>query len=318
MRHLEAGLTPRVTALLFLLLAAIWGVAFVAIEIGLQHFPPLYFAGLRYLVAGTLIVAYAAVTTDYVLPRNRRDLLRIAVLSVFFIFGNQAFLYLGQQYVSGAIAAVVVSLSPVLTAVLASLFLGDETLGRREAVGFLAGVVGVAIVANPTPGAFDATTVLGILLVLGSATSFALGGVLSHPIPTTIPLTSLQGWSMLVGSGLLFGAGALRGESVASISLTPTALVSFAYLALVSGAFAYLLYFVLLEAVGPAELNLVGYLEPVGATIAGWAILGELVGPTTAAGFALIVVGFALVKYDVLARRFGIRVPGIARLRKYV
>jgi len=318
MKYLEDGFTPRVTVALFLLLAGIWGTAFVAIELGLHHFPPLTFAGLRYLVAGLVVLAYAVLTTDYVVPRNRRDLLKMAVYSVFFIFGNHAFLYVGEQYVSGAIAAVVVSLSPVLTAVFASLLLGDGSLGFREAVGFAAGILGVVIVAQPSPTAFDATNVIGIGLVFVAAVSFALGAVLSHPIPTTIPLTSLQGWSMIVGSVLLLGGGTVRGESLATIDLTWTAIWTFGYLTIVSGAFAFLLYFALLDAVGPAELNLVGYLEPVGASLAAWLVMDDLIGASTVAGFVLIFAGFAVIKSETLARKFGVSLPTVDALRERV
>ncbi|MFB6082315.1 MAG: DMT family transporter [Halanaeroarchaeum sp.] len=310
--------SPRVTGLAFLVLAAIWGAAFVAIEIGLHHFPPLTFAGLRYLLAGAIVLGYARLTTEYVLPRNRRDLLRIAVLAVFFIFGNHAFLYLAEQYVSGAIAAVVVSFSPVLTAVFASLVLGDASLGRRELVGFIAGIAGVVIIAQPTPDSFAVANLLGIGLVFVAAVSFALGAVLSHPIPTTIPLASLQGWSMLTGATMLVIGGRLRGEAIAAIEPTPTAVLSFVYLTFVSGAFAFLLYFTLLDQVGPARLNLVGYLEPVAATLVGWALLGELVGPATVAGFGFILLGFALVNAESISSRFGVAVPTGAGIRRFL
>ncbi|UWG47879.1 Permease of the drug/metabolite transporter (DMT) superfamily [Halanaeroarchaeum sp. HSR-CO] len=312
------GFTPRMTGVLFLLLAGIWGTAFVAIEIGLHHFPPLTFAGLRYLVAGAIVIAYARMTTSYLYPRNRRDVLKIAVFAVFFIFGNHAFLYLGEQYVSGAIAAVVVSLSPILTAVFASLLLDDGSLHSRELVGFLAGVAGVVVIAQPSSAAFGDGTMIGVGLVFVAALSFALGAVLSHPIPTTIPLTSLQGWSMLTGATMLMVGGTLRGESLASIDLTTTAIWTFVYLTIVSGAVAFLLYFALLEEVGPADLNLVGYLEPVGASLVGWALLGDLIGANTVGGFVLIFAGFAFIKGETLARRFGVHLPSRRSLEKYV
>jgi drug/metabolite transporter (DMT)-like permease len=59
---------------------------------------------------------------------------------------------------------------------------------------------------------------------------------------------------------------------------------------------AFGVYFALLDRVGPTQLNLVGYLEPVAAALFGWLLLGDLVDAPTVAGFAAIFAGFALVK----------------------
>ena len=103
--------------------------------------------------------------------------------------------------------------------------------------------------------------------------------------------------AMVGGSALLFAVGAARGESLSAIRLTPTALASFAYLTLLSGVVAFLLYFRLLDKIGPTRLNLVGYLEPVVATLASWAVLGELVSPSTLVGFGVIFAGFAVLNW---------------------
>ena len=110
---------------LFSLLALSWGGSFVAIEIGLEHVPPLLFAGLRYALAGVIVLGYAAVVTDRLRPVGRAEWLAVIVAGVFVIALYHGLLYIGEQYVSGAIAAVVISLSPVLTAVFASLLLDD-------------------------------------------------------------------------------------------------------------------------------------------------------------------------------------------------
>ncbi|MFB6093736.1 MAG: EamA family transporter [Halanaeroarchaeum sp.] len=319
MNAFDGDTSPRLIGASFLLLAGIWGTAFVAIERGLHFVPPLTFAGIRYLIAGAIVLGYAALTTDYLLPRTRRDGLKIAIYAAFFIFGNHAFLYLGEQYVSGAVAAVVVSLSPVLTAVFASLLLADADLGLRKVLGFFSGVAGVVVIAQPSAAGLGSGTLIGVGLVFLAAASFALGAVLADPVPSTIPLTSLQGWSMLLGATALVGVGSLRGETLAAITVTPTAVASLLYLSLVSGAFAFLLYFALLEEVGPADLNLVGYLEPVGATLAAWVLFGEVIDVATVLGFVLVVAGFAMVKGRDLADRVGVSGPAIAeRTRRLI
>lgn len=283
-------------ALLFVILATFWGGSFVAIEIGLHYFPPLVFAGGRYAVAGVVILGYAVVTADRWRPRAPEEYLSVAVVGAFIIAGYHGLLYLGEQHVSGAIAAVVVSLSPVLTAGFAAVIL-DERLTASKGLGFALGIAGVAVVAGLNPTSALSASVLGIGLVLLGGACFALGAVLTRPLRTDLPVAALEGWAMVGGSALLFAGGAIRGESIAAIRLTPTALASFAYLTLVSGVVAFLLYFYLLDEIGPTRLNLVGYLEPVVATLVSWAVLGELVSSSTLVGFAAIFAGFVVLNW---------------------
>ena len=279
---------------MFVLLATLWGGSFVAIEIGLHYFPPLLFAGLRYAVAGAIILGYAAVATDRWRPRAREEYLAVAVAGALVIAGYHALLYLGELHVSGAVAAVVVSLSPVLTAGFAALVL-DERLTLGKGIGFALGVAGVVVVAGFDPTDAATASALGVGLVFLGGTCFALGAVLSRPLQADLPAAPLEGWAMVGGAGLLSAGGALRGESLSAIHLTPTAVWSFLYLTLASGVVAFLLYFRLLDRIGPTRLNLVGYLEPVVATLLSWVLLGELIGPATVGGFLAIFAGFAVL-----------------------
>jgi drug/metabolite transporter (DMT)-like permease len=287
---------------LFVLLATLWGTSFVAIEIGLHHFPPVLFAALRYDVAGAFVLAYAVVSTDRWRPRSRREWLQTGVTAVFVFAAYHAMLYLGEEHISGAMAAVVISLSPILTAGFGSALQVDDPLQPLGAVGFLFGIVGVTVVVNPQPGTALSSSLIGVLLVFCAGTSFALGSVLTRPLDTGLPIQTMEAWSMLLGAGLLHVISVGRGESFAAIEWTQPAIASLAYLALASGVVAFLLYFELLDRLGPTELNLVGYLEPVIATLMSWFILGALVDSTTLLGFVVIFAGFALIKRDLLGR----------------
>jgi drug/metabolite transporter (DMT)-like permease len=163
-------------------------------------------------------------------------------------------------------------------------------------VGFLCGLVGVTVVVSPDPSDVLSANLLGVGLVFLGGASFALGSVLSRPLRTDLPVQSLQAWTMLVGAAVLHGASALRGESMASVEWALPGILSFGYLTVVSGAVAFLLYFELLDRVGPTELNLIGYLEPVVATLVSWVVLGELVDSATVVGFFAILLGFALLE----------------------
>ncbi|MHB9288832.1 DMT family transporter [Halobacteriales archaeon Cl-PHB] len=297
------------TPVLFVLVATAWGGSFVAIEVGLHAFPPLSFAGLRYLVAGAVVLGYAGLATDRWQPSSRADVLAVGVVGTLIIAAYHGFLYVGELSVSGTVAAVVVSLSPVLTAAFAAVLL-DERLTLPKLAGFGLGVAGVAVVAGLSPAGLATTSGVGVVLVFLGGACFALGAVLVRPLETDLSLAALEGWGMVGGATLLLGGGALRGESLAGVDPTPVALASLAYLTLVSGVLAFLVYFALLDRVGATQINLVGYAEPVVASLVSWALLGQVVGPRTAVGFAVIAAGFALVEADTLVAGIRARLPG--------
>lgn len=281
-------------AILFVSVAWIWGGSFVAIEVGLHSFPPLWFAALRYLVAG-VVVSGIAVATGRFRPRGRREWGAIAVVGGLVVALYHGLLFVGEQSVSGAIAAVVVSLSPVLTGVFAGAILPDEGLDSTDIVGLVLGIAGVVVIANPTGGG---VALGGVALVFLGVVAFALGSVGLQAFDTDLPAATLQGWAMLFGAALLVVAAVLRGEAFPEGTLSTTALASFGYLSLVSGVLGYLAYLTLLSKVGSVQVNLVAYLEPVTAAIVAWGVLGAAPTAATGAGFLLVFAGFALTTLD--------------------
>ena len=285
----------------FLLLAALWGGSFVAIEVGLHYFPTFLFAALRYALAGVVVLGYAALRPGRTLPRTREDLKLIVVSGLLLIAAYHAFLYAGEEHISGAVAAVVISLAPILTAAVASVVLPNQRVTPLQAGGFVLGLAGVVIVANPDPTSIDSSLV-GASLVFLSAVTFAVGSVFTRPISPSIGMAAQQAWAMLAGS-LVLGLWAVgTGESMAAISWTPTAVASFVYLTFGSAVVGYAIYFSLLDSVGPMRLNLVGYLEPVAAVIVAWLVVGDVASPNTILGFLVIFIGFAAINSDDLRR----------------
>jgi drug/metabolite transporter (DMT)-like permease len=292
--------------LLFLVLAAVWGSAFVAIKAGLDlGFPPVLFAAVRYDVAGVLMLAYAAVATDRPLPRGREEWATVAVGATFLIAGYHSLLFVGEGFpeVTSAAAAVVVSLSPVLTTAFARVLLPDERLGVVGLVGMVLGLVGVAVIDPPDPANLLGN--LGLLLVFGAALAFAFGSVLTRRIDADLPIETMEAWSMVGGALLMHGLSAGLGESpaamLAAVEAAPVdAIGSLAYLSLAASALGFLVYFDLLERLGPVEINLVSYVAPVFAALVGFLLLSEVIDVNTVAGFLVIVVGFGLVKREAI------------------
>lgn len=285
---------------LFLLLAVVWGSAFTAIKAGLEFFPPVLFAAVRYDLAGALMLAYAWIATDQPIPRTRPEWRLVGIGAVFMIAAYHTFLFIGEQHTTSAAAAVIVSLSPVLTTGFARLFLPEERLTLVGVVGLVLGLVGVAVLTEPDPANLLDATVIGQLLILGAAAAFALGSVLARRSETGLPIETLEAWAMIGGAVLMHGVSLGLGESVGDVQLTRSGLLALGYLVVVSSALGYLLYFDLLDRLGPIEINLVSYAAPVFAALTGLVLLGERPSVLTATGFFLILVGFGLIKRETI------------------
>ena len=289
---------------LFLALAAVWGSAFMAIKAGLSFFPPVLFAAIRYDIAGVVMLAYAVRVVDDPVPRGRGEWALVAVGATLLIAGYHVLLFVGEAdpAVTSAAAAVIVSLSPVLTTAFVRAFLPDERLTVAGLVGLCCGLVGVVVLARPDPDALLTGGVVAKLLVFGAATAFALGSVLTRRIYADLPIETMEAWSMVGGALLMHGVALALGESLADVTVTVEGLLALGYLSLVASALGFLIYFDLLERLGAVEINLVSYVAPVFAALAGWLFLGERLSLATAGGFALIFVGFLLVKRRAIRR----------------
>jgi drug/metabolite transporter (DMT)-like permease len=287
--------------LLFCALAAAWGSAFMAIKAGLgepgnpAYFfdAPVLFAAVRYDIAGVLMLGYAAWAVDRWRPRGRSEWLLVAVGAVFLIAGYHALLFIGERGTTSAAAAVIVSLSPVLTTAFARALLPQERLTVVGLVGMVLGLVGVAILARPDPANLVGSRFEA--LVFGATLCFALGSVLTRRLDTDLPIETMEAWSMVGGAALMHALSVGLGESVSG--LPPLrATVALVYLAVVASAAGFLIYFDLLERLGPIEINLVSYVAPVFAAVAGFLFLQEVIDGPTVLGFLVILVGFLLIK----------------------
>lgn len=296
---------------LFLILAAVWGSAFVAIKAGLGtptnpgYFfeAPVLFAAARYDIAGILMFAFAVWATPRWRPRSRTEWVSVFIAATLLIAAYHAFLFIGETNpsVTSAGAAVIVSLSPVLTTAFARGLLPAERLTAVGVLGLILGLLGVGILSNPDPSNLLTAGVLAKVTVFLAAVSFALGSVLLRRINDGLPIETLEAWAMLGGAAMLHLASVGLGEDLPG---TPnaSAIAALAYLSVVASAGGFLVYFVLLERLGPIEINLVSYVAPIFAAVVGFVLLGEVVTIYTGIGFLVIVVGFILLKRQALRR----------------
>jgi drug/metabolite transporter (DMT)-like permease len=274
----------------------LFGGTFVAAKAGLAYFPPLLFVAFRFDVAAVALLVYAAATTPRreLLPRTRRDVAGILATGVLAIGVTNALLFVGQEYTTSAVAAIVFSLNPILTPIFAALLLADERLSLRGVGGMALGFVGVALVVDPDPATLLALDVGKAILLAGAVTG-AVGSVLIRWAGGSLSSTARTAWGLPFAAALCHLLSWSAGESPGAIVWHPEAVAALAYVGLLAGAVAYIAYFGLLDSAGAIRANLVFYAVPVVAAVGGWALLGESISTLAVSGFVTIFAGFAVI-----------------------
>ncbi|MBX0297582.1 DMT family transporter [Haloarcula nitratireducens] len=280
---------------LFLLVTLLFGTAFPAVKTGLSFIPPLLFAAARSYLAAALLLIYVGATTEYWYPRSRRDVTAVLAGGLFLV-GGTGIGFVAQQFIAAGVAAIIFSLAPIITAVLAWPLLPAERLGGRDYAGVFLGFVGIAIVIRPDPTSLLDPELVGKMLFFVGVIVVELGAVLVRRSQTAMPIPALTGWAMVLGGTVHIGFAIATGESITSVQLTPLAVMIVIYLSVFIGAFGLVMYLALMGEVGPLKANMTTYLTPIIALAIGWILLGERIQSPTLVGFGVIVAGFALLE----------------------
>lgn len=279
---------PR-TYLAIAIALLLWAAAFAGIRKGLEGYGPGELALLRFGTASFVLVLYALLNRMR-LPA-RRDLPRIALAGFLGITVYHVALNYGEQTVMAAAAALIISSSPVFTALLSTRFLG-ERLTLWGWTGVLASFVGVAIISFSAAGhiAFEPAS----LLILVAAVATSLYFIVSkRPLRhySALEFTSYAIWAGTIPL-LVFLPGLLEQMPVAP----PSATLSAVFMGIFPGAISYVLWSFALSTMPASSLAVFLNFQPVNAAVIAWLWLGEVPSALTVVGGAVAIAGVVLVQ----------------------
>lgn len=281
----------RIAVVAFVLLILFWGSAFGAIKIGLEHAPPVLFAGTRTLLCGAVVALAALVWGGRAdLRRNWPVYLLLAIFNVVLFIGLQTVTML---YMPSGSAAVVIYLQPILVGLLSYLILG-EPLSAAKVIGLFLGFAGVVVVSAGSLFAGSLGTPLGVAFGVGSALSWALGTVYFARYGQRLSIL----WAVAVpffAGGIFLTALGLVLEPFSSISWNAEYVVSFLYTSLVGTALTWMLWLGLVQAGEASRVSAYVFFVPLVSVLLGALFLGESLTFLLLAGAVLVVGGIYLV-----------------------
>jgi drug/metabolite transporter (DMT)-like permease len=277
----------------------LWSSGFVASKIGIADCPPLLFLTIRFLIAGGLILGISLLRRDE-WNLSTRDILSFVLIG---IANNALYVglgYIGLQTISSGLNALIVSVNPVFTAVLAAVFLGEQITWRRV-VGLPLGVAGVAwIVADRISAGSDGS--VGIAFAIGALVAVVAGTMMFKVLAPKGSLWIGNGIQNLAG-GLAVAPFAFMISDVGDIVWSGRLLASLVWLIVFGSIAAFFLWFFLLNKLGATAASAYHFLMPPLGMFFGWLVLGERLAARDLLGIVPVALGIYLVTRPAAASR---------------
>ncbi|HEX2740182.1 MAG TPA: DMT family transporter [Rubrobacter sp.] len=272
-----------------ILLGALWGGSFLFIRVAVPALGPFLLVDLRVGLAAAALFLYALAASRVPKIRYRwKSFLALGFLNAAVPF---SLISAAEIHLTASLAAIMNSTTVMFTAIVAAVWMG-EALTARKLVGIVLGIFGVAVLVGWDPISVNGMVLLSVAAMLGASLAYALGATYAKQAFSGIPPLGMAVGQLTAATALLLPL------SAASV---PTEVPSLAValcvlgLALLSTAVAYLIYFRLIENVGPTSTVTVTLLVPVFGLLFGVLLLDEPFGFGTLAGLGIILSSVVLI-----------------------
>lgn len=265
----------------------IWGSTYLAIRFALEGgFPPFLLGGIRFLVAGGLMLAFLR-WRGVPLP-SRVQWRNAAVMGGLMLLLGNGMVNLAETQVSSGLAAVTVASAPLWMAVFAAMR-GDNPT-RLEALGLGIGFVGVVWLS--TGGSLTGAP-MGLVALLVASVSWSFGSIWSRGRDLPSPFMSSAA-QMLCGGVLMLGVGLAMGERLHGLP-TLHAIGAFWYLVVMGSLVGFSAYIWLLHHVRPALAGSYAYVNPAIAVALGAWLAHERFGLRELVAMGVILTGVVAI-----------------------
>lgn len=280
----------------FLLVYVFWGSTYLGIGIGVRYIPPYLMTGVRFLVAGVLMLAYCwrANRSTRVTPIQ---LVRLGIIGCLLLSVSNVILSWAEQVVPTGLAALIVAITPLWFLVIDTLMFRGDRPSLRGYFGLFLGICGIAVLLWPK---LMATSTLGrkqflaACMLIFASFAWSMGSALSKRWQKGIDAFSASGWQMTIAGTVNLILATAFGEW-SRARWTPQGIGATAYLVVFGSWVGFSAYIWLLQNVSMSKVATYAYVNPVVAVFLGWIVLNERVDGYILAGTIIVVISVALV-----------------------
>ena len=256
------------TALLYMIVCLCWGTTWLAIEIAVDSVPPLTSAGVRFLIAFPMFVAFAMSRHESILY-PRRHLPFFLFITLFYFAVPYWMINFGEQFVSSGLTALLFSTMPVFILIFSWLILRDRIM-LSQVLGILMGFFALTMIILGQGMHLSFSSVLGIAAILLAAAMHGLSSVVTKRFGGEIGIITFN--TLPIGvAGLGLTASGIMLEQPDLSAVTMLSILALLYLGVVASVGGFIVYFHLLKQLRPVILSFVFMIFPaISVVIDSW------------------------------------------------
>ncbi len=273
----------------------LWGSTYLAIRMAIETLPPFLMAGIRFVIAGTLLYGWARLRGA---PRPLKIHWRsAAIVGALLLLGGNGGVVWSEQFVSSGIAALLVATVPLWMSLLQILWKQEARPSFQSLAGIFLGFAGIWFLAAPNPSDVHSVPVWAALVLTLAALSWAIGSLLTRHLPLPDSSPAATGMEMISGGLCLLIASILTGEPlhVDFAAVSCRSWLALGYLVVFGALVGFSCYIWIVKVTPPALSSTYAYINPVVAVFLGWLILGEPLTLRILAGASVIIAAVFLI-----------------------
>jgi drug/metabolite transporter (DMT)-like permease len=275
---------------LLFILATLWGASYTFIKLGVATIPPITLIAARTLIAGAILLTIIKLQ-GIVVPREAAVWGRFLVQACFNSVVPFTLIAWAERDVDAGLATILNSNAPIFTFLLALVFLRHERPTSRQLFGVVSGLVGICLVVGINALAGLGQQVLAQSALVLAAVSYGAAAIFGRNFNGLDPIVPAAG-SMICGALILVPVS-LVVDRPWEVSPSSASLLALLGLSVLSTALAFVIYFRLIQTLGPVGTTAQAYLRvPIGVGL-GAGLLGETLSATAWIGLACVIAGIA-------------------------
>jgi len=288
---------------LAILACLLWSTAFAVIKIGLPYCTPILFAGIRFILAGLLLIPFCGGVKNYY-KATRSALKTIIKVSLFQTFLLYSLFFWGMSLVPGSTGAIVTGSTPLITAIAAHIFLRDDKLYLKKAIFIFSGMFGIILISLEKQFMIGNSfrDLAGILILLGATLASAMGNIVVAADKSDIePITLNSAQMGLGGIALLLLSFLIEGSP--QITITKQFIFALLWLSFISAAgFSIWFYLIKEERVKVSDLNMWKFIMPIFGSLISWMLLKND-SPTVLSVLGMMIVALSVLFFNLKKRK---------------